>query len=153
MLDPRIDGRHKAILGGALAYAVSPIDLIPERYVGVLGYLDDAAVMVAALTGSYEVDRQIALEHWSGASLRSAGVHSAGPGRGRPDDWPGPAGQDPGGARDSASRQPRHCPRLRTGHCLPLSPGIRPLPVEDGLAGIAAPRPARDPARAGIRRT
>jgi uncharacterized membrane protein YkvA (DUF1232 family) len=67
MLDPRIDSKHKIYLGAALAYAISPIDLISERRFGAIGYLDDLVVVVAALNVLFnEVDRQIILEHWSG---------------------------------------------------------------------------------------
>ncbi|MEZ4417651.1 MAG: YkvA family protein [Gemmatimonadota bacterium] len=34
---------------GALAYLVSPVDLLPERYLGALGLADDVAVLVWAL--------------------------------------------------------------------------------------------------------
>lgn len=67
MLDPRIQTRHKLYLGGALAYAVSPIDLISEGRVGPLGYVDDLVVIVAALNMLFkEADRAVILEHWSG---------------------------------------------------------------------------------------
>jgi uncharacterized membrane protein YkvA (DUF1232 family) len=67
MLDPRIDSKHKIYLGAALAYAISPIDLISERRFGAIGYPDDLVVVVAALNVLFnEVDRQIILEHWSG---------------------------------------------------------------------------------------
>jgi uncharacterized membrane protein YkvA (DUF1232 family) len=67
MLDPRIDGRHKAYMGAALAYVISPIDLLSERRFGAIGYLDDLVVVVAALNMLFnEVDRRIILEHWSG---------------------------------------------------------------------------------------
>lgn len=67
MLDPRIETKHKAWMGAAVAYVVSPIDLIPESRFGPLGYLDDLVVVVAALNMLLnEVDRQIILEHWSG---------------------------------------------------------------------------------------
>jgi uncharacterized membrane protein YkvA (DUF1232 family) len=68
---------HKAYLGAALAYAVSPIDLLPESRLGVAGYLDDVVVVVAALnTLLNEVDQQIVLEHWSGsADLRDLHSH------------------------------------------------------------------------------
>ena len=68
MLDPRVEARHKAYLGAALAYVISPIDLLPERVFGLPGYLDDVAVIVAALHNLLnEVDPQIVLEHWSGS--------------------------------------------------------------------------------------
>ncbi len=67
MLDRRVDSKQKAYLGAAVAYVVSPVDLIPERIFGVLGYLDDLAVMVAALNMALnDIDRQVVLEHWSG---------------------------------------------------------------------------------------
>ena len=67
MLDPRIDGKHKIYMGAALAYVISPIDLLLERRFGPLGYLDDFVVIVAALNMLFtEVDRRIILEHWSG---------------------------------------------------------------------------------------
>jgi uncharacterized membrane protein YkvA (DUF1232 family) len=67
MVDPRVAAKHKAYLGAALAYVVSPIDLLSERTFGAAGYLDDIAVLVAALNQLInEVDPQIVLQHWSG---------------------------------------------------------------------------------------
>jgi uncharacterized membrane protein YkvA (DUF1232 family) len=67
MLDPRIDGKHKIYMGAAVAYVISPIDLLSERRFGALGYLDDLVVVVAALNVLLqESDRQVILEHWSG---------------------------------------------------------------------------------------
>ena len=67
MLDRRVDLRHKAYLGAALAYVISPIDLLPESRFGVAGYVDDVAVVVAALNMLLnEVDQQVVLENWSG---------------------------------------------------------------------------------------
>lgn len=67
MVDPRVDTRHKAYLGAAMAYAISPIDLLPESRFGVVGYLDDVAVVVAALNMLLsDVDPKIVLEHWTG---------------------------------------------------------------------------------------
>ncbi len=40
--------KHKATIYGALAYLVSPIDIIPDL-TPVLGYTDDMAVIAAAL--------------------------------------------------------------------------------------------------------
>jgi uncharacterized membrane protein YkvA (DUF1232 family) len=34
---------------GALAYLVSPVDLLPEKRMGALGYVDDVAVLMFAL--------------------------------------------------------------------------------------------------------
>jgi uncharacterized membrane protein YkvA (DUF1232 family) len=69
VLDKRVDAKHKAYLGAALAYVVSPIDLLPERTFGVLGYIDDVIVLVATLNMVLnEIDGQIIREHWSGSA-------------------------------------------------------------------------------------
>ena len=67
MLDSRIEGRHKVYMGAALAYVISPIDLISERRFGAVGYLDDLVVIVAALNMLInESDRAVVVEHWTG---------------------------------------------------------------------------------------
>jgi uncharacterized membrane protein YkvA (DUF1232 family) len=42
--DPRVPWYTKAILGLVVAYALSPIDLIPD-FIPVLGYLDDLIIV------------------------------------------------------------------------------------------------------------
>ncbi|QIZ77671.1 YkvA family protein [Ferrimonas lipolytica] len=54
MTDSKTSTASKAILGGALAYLVMPLDAIPDFMLG-LGYTDDAAVMLAALKASDDV--------------------------------------------------------------------------------------------------
>jgi uncharacterized membrane protein YkvA (DUF1232 family) len=67
-LDDRVDTMAKAKLGAALAYFISPIDLIPEALLGPLGYTDDVAVACVALNAVLNDDghREIAREHWQG---------------------------------------------------------------------------------------
>lgn len=48
MIDPATPARTKAILAGALAYFILPVDLIPDALVAV-GFTDDVAVLMAAL--------------------------------------------------------------------------------------------------------
>lgn len=48
MLDPRTPSKSRLILIGALAYFVSPFDLVPDFLFG-LGFVDDASVLLAAL--------------------------------------------------------------------------------------------------------
>ena len=43
LIDPNAQRIHKAIVVAALLYMISPLDLIPDIFVGV-GYLDDIAV-------------------------------------------------------------------------------------------------------------
>lgn len=62
--DERVDRRHRVGAGLALAYAVLPFDLIPDR-IPVLGKVDDAAVAVLALTRLFEAaGDDIVREHW-----------------------------------------------------------------------------------------
>lgn len=46
--DPRVPWVAKAVAGAVAAYALSPIDLIPD-FVPVLGYLDDLLVVPAGI--------------------------------------------------------------------------------------------------------
>ena len=46
--DPRTPWYAKLLVAGIVAYAVSPIDLIPD-FVPVLGYLDDLIMIPAAI--------------------------------------------------------------------------------------------------------
>ncbi|MEW9836924.1 YkvA family protein [Mesorhizobium sp. ZMM04-4] len=42
--DPRVPWHAKAVAGAVAAYALSPIDLIPD-FIPVLGYLDDLVIV------------------------------------------------------------------------------------------------------------
>jgi len=61
MRDPRVPWHGKAVAAGAAAYALSPIDLIPD-FVPILGTLDDVYLVARALryltrTAGYDVVR------------------------------------------------------------------------------------------------
>ena len=45
--EPTVSGWGKAALGGGLAYAISPIDPVPD-FIPVLGQLDDIAILLLA---------------------------------------------------------------------------------------------------------
>lgn len=67
VMDKRVSMQAKTVAGIAVAYFITPIDLIPEVITGALGYLDDVVLAVYALRKILvDVDEQIVREHWSG---------------------------------------------------------------------------------------
>lgn len=66
-LDPRVPLASKTKLGLAIAYFMSPIDIIPEIIFGPVGFVDDIAVAAYVLNGLFrEVDPTIIEKHWAG---------------------------------------------------------------------------------------
>lgn len=77
--DPAVPTRSKVLLGLAVVWIASPVDLIPE-FVPIAGPLDDA--IVAALVLRYllrRTDRDVLRRHWRGDQAvldRLAGTRS-----------------------------------------------------------------------------
>jgi uncharacterized membrane protein YkvA (DUF1232 family) len=66
LADPRVPRSSKGWLWFALAWFVSPIDLIPE-FIPVVGPLDDAIVAALVLRHVLRrTDRTVLAEHWHG---------------------------------------------------------------------------------------
>ena len=66
-LDDRIPMRHKARLGAAIAYFMSPMDLIPEALLGPVAYIDDIVISAYVISGLINAGHgKIAEEHWAG---------------------------------------------------------------------------------------
>jgi uncharacterized membrane protein YkvA (DUF1232 family) len=64
--DQRVPRSSKVWLGFALAWLVSPIDLVPE-FIPVLGPLDDAVVAALVLRHVLRrTSREVVVEHWRG---------------------------------------------------------------------------------------
>jgi uncharacterized membrane protein YkvA (DUF1232 family) len=64
--DERVPRSSKVWLGIALAWLVSPIDLVPE-FIPVLGALDDAVVAALVLRHvRRRTSREVVVEHWRG---------------------------------------------------------------------------------------
>ena len=64
--DPRVPRRSKVVIGAALAYLVSPVDLIPE-FVPVVGFADDILLVSYAVNHLITVaGEDVVLEHWDG---------------------------------------------------------------------------------------
>jgi uncharacterized membrane protein YkvA (DUF1232 family) len=63
LADPRTPRLTKVLLGSAMAYAVTPVDLIPD-FVPVLGHLDDAIIIpVLVFLALKTIPRSLLLEH------------------------------------------------------------------------------------------
>jgi uncharacterized membrane protein YkvA (DUF1232 family) len=66
-IDKDVAVKDKAKLAGAIAYFVSPIDLVPEAIVGPVGYVDDislAAYVINKIINN--TDPEIVRKHWAG---------------------------------------------------------------------------------------
>ena len=67
VLDKRIPLRYKAQLGAAIAYFVSPMDLIPEAILGPVANIDDIVISAYVLSGLINAGHgKVAEEHWAG---------------------------------------------------------------------------------------
>lgn len=66
-LDRDVPAAEKAKLAGAIAYFVSPIDLLPELFLGPVGFLDE--VVLAAYVLNSLINRsspEVVKKHWAG---------------------------------------------------------------------------------------
>ncbi|KAA3635596.1 MAG: DUF1232 domain-containing protein [Armatimonadetes bacterium] len=67
MRDPRVPIRRKILVGAVGAYVVSPIDLIPDFFIGI-GRLDDIILVSLAVDHLMRgTDEEIVLDHWDGS--------------------------------------------------------------------------------------
>lgn len=66
-MDKEVPSKEKAKLAAAIAYFVSPIDIIPEALVGPVGYVDDIAFAAYVLNSIIKSsNEEIVLKHWAG---------------------------------------------------------------------------------------
>ena len=64
--DPRVPWPAKLLVAAIVAYALSPIDLIPD-FIPVVGILDDVLVAAIVVDGLLNyVDRGLVLKYWPG---------------------------------------------------------------------------------------
>jgi len=67
MMDKEVPAAKKVKLGAAIAYFISPIDLMPEGLIGPLGFLDDIALAAFVLNDLInETNPQLIKKHWAG---------------------------------------------------------------------------------------
>lgn len=67
MLDNRIDGKSKALIGSGILYFIAPVDFIPEGLIGPGGFMDD--IIVATFVVNLLLNKfspEILEEHWVG---------------------------------------------------------------------------------------
>jgi uncharacterized membrane protein YkvA (DUF1232 family) len=65
--DPEMPLKNKAKLGVALAYFISPVDLIPEMFLGPLGFTDDIVITALVIDILFnKTDPDLIRRHWAG---------------------------------------------------------------------------------------
>lgn len=66
LADPRVPMVDRALVAGAIAYAIIPFDLIPDM-IPFVGQIDDAYLIALTLLRLMErTDPKVVREHWSG---------------------------------------------------------------------------------------
>ena len=66
LTDSRVPGTERALLAGAIVYAIIPFDLIPDM-LPFVGQVDDAYLIALTLLRLLErTDPKVVREHWSG---------------------------------------------------------------------------------------
>ena len=65
--DDEVPAKEKAKLATAIAYFISPADLIPEALIGPAGYVDDIAIAAYVLNSIVNnTEPQVVKKHWVG---------------------------------------------------------------------------------------
>ncbi|HEM48800.1 MAG TPA: DUF1232 domain-containing protein [Caldithrix sp.] len=68
-LDKRVPKNKKIKLGIGIAYFLMPIDILPEAFIGPLGYMDDLAVAAYILNDFINQENMdLVYDHWAGDS-------------------------------------------------------------------------------------
>ena len=70
--DPRVPWYAKAMAGAVAAYALSPIDLIPD-FVPVLGYLDDVVIVPLGILATVKLIPAPLMTEFREAAVRQSG--------------------------------------------------------------------------------
>src|SRR5687768_9250203 len=66
--DSRVSSKNKVMLGSGVAYYLFPLDIMPEAFLGPIGYIDDLVFGVYLLNRMLtDTDPEILREHWSGS--------------------------------------------------------------------------------------
>ena len=66
MVDPRVPAKERLLVGGAIIYAIIPLDLIPDM-LPFVGQVDDAYLIALTLLRLMSTtDPKLVREHWNG---------------------------------------------------------------------------------------
>jgi uncharacterized membrane protein YkvA (DUF1232 family) len=66
--DSRVNSKNKMMLGSGIAYYFFPLDIMPEGFIGPIGYIDDLVFAAYLLNRMLnDTDPAILREHWSGS--------------------------------------------------------------------------------------
>jgi uncharacterized membrane protein YkvA (DUF1232 family) len=66
--DARVNAKNKMLLGSGLAYYFFPLDIMPEAFIGPIGFLDDLVFGVYLLNKMLsDTEHEVLREHWSGS--------------------------------------------------------------------------------------
>lgn len=66
--DSRVNAKNKVMLGSGLAYYLFPLDIMPEGFLGPVGYIDDLIFGVILLKKMLsDTDPAVLRQHWSGS--------------------------------------------------------------------------------------
>ena len=66
--DARVNAKNKILLGSGIAYYFFPLDIMPEGFLGPIGYLDDLVFAVYLLNKVLaDTDASVLRQHWSGS--------------------------------------------------------------------------------------
>ena len=66
-MDSEVPAKERAKLAGAIAYFISPFDLLPEALLGFIGFADDIALSAYVLNSLVNhCNPQILRRHWAG---------------------------------------------------------------------------------------
>jgi uncharacterized membrane protein YkvA (DUF1232 family) len=66
LTDPRVDPIDKLLVGGAVAYVITPIEWIPD-FIPLIGEIDEVFILVFALRHLLQhTDREVLQDHWMG---------------------------------------------------------------------------------------
>lgn len=67
LFDRRVPGKEKAVLAAVIGFVISPVDFLPEAFLGPVGFTDDLVLMALVVQRLLKnVPEEVLLSHWSG---------------------------------------------------------------------------------------